>query len=90
MTVGVGQICDNISDLVKSYQSAREAVSYRVLYGSNQAINLKEIVPTRKVATEAADGTELAYLFKMICLGKKPDVKAAVERSYRPGKGICT
>mgnify|MGYP000705437821 CR=1 FL=1 len=80
VTVGVGQICDNISDLVKSYQSAREAVSYRVLYGSNQAINLKEIVPTRKVATEAADGTELAYLFKMICLGKKPDVKAAVER----------
>ena len=43
VTVGVGQICDNISDLVKSYQSAREAVSYRVLYGSNQAINLKEI-----------------------------------------------
>ena len=80
VTVGVGQICDNISDLVKSYQSAREAVSYRVLYGSNQAINLKEIVPTRKVATEAADGTELAYLFKMICLGKKPDVKSAVER----------
>ena len=80
VTVGVGQICDNIPDLVKSYQSAREAVSYRVLYGSNQAINLKEIVPTRKVATEAADGTELAYLFKMICLGKKPDVKSAVER----------
>lgn len=38
VTVGVGQICDNISDLVKSYQSAREAVSYRVLYGSNQAL----------------------------------------------------
>ena len=80
VTVGVGQVCDNILELVKSYQSAREAVSYRVLYGSNQAINLKEIVPKRKVATEAADGTELAYLFKMICLGKKPDVKSAVER----------
>ena len=80
VTVGVGQVCDNILELVKSYQSAREAVSYRVLYGSNQAINLKEIVPKRKVATEAADGTELAYLFKMICLGKNPDVKSAVER----------
>lgn len=80
VTVGVGQVCDNILELVKSYQSAREAVSYRVLYGSNQAINLKEIVPKRKVATEAADGTELAHLFKMICLGKKPDVKSAVER----------
>ena len=40
VTVGVGQICDNISDLVKSYQSAREAVSYRVLYVSIQAIYL--------------------------------------------------
>ena len=72
MTVGVGQICDNISDLVKSYQSAREAVSYRVLYGSNQAINLKEIVPTRKVATEAADGSlknaSILYLFFEILL----------------------
>ena len=80
VTVGVGQVCDNILELVKSYQSAREAVSYRVLYGSNQAINLKEIAPKRKVAIEAADGTELAYLFKMICLGKNPDVKSAVER----------
>ena len=84
VTVGVGQVCDNILELVKSYQSAREAVSYRVLYGSNQAINLKEIVPKRKVATEAADGTELAYLFKMICLGKNPDVKSAVERYMEP------
>ena len=80
VTVGVGQVCANISDIVNSYQSAREAVSYRVLYGSNQAINLKEIVPKRKVASEAADGTELAYLFKMICLGKKTDVSDAVER----------
>lgn len=48
VTVGVGQVCDNILELVKSYQSAREAVSYRVLYGSNQAINLKEIVPKER------------------------------------------
>ena len=79
VTVGIGQICEDILELAQSYKSAREAVSYRVLYGSNQAINLKEIVPQRKAEKEAGDGTELAYLFKMICLGKEEDIAKATE-----------
>ena len=42
VTVGIGQVCENVQELVSSYQSAREAVSYRVLYGSNRAINMTE------------------------------------------------
>lgn len=46
VTVGIGQVCEGIQELVSSYQSAREAVSYRVLYGSNRAINMTEVTGT--------------------------------------------
>ncbi len=42
----------------------------------------------KKGSDRGGDGTELAYLFKMICLGKNPDVKSAVER-YMEHK-ICS
>lgn len=79
VTIGIGQVCDNILDLSKSYQNAKDAVSYRVLYGSNKAINLSEIAPQRKISTDINEGTELSKLFKMICLGSKEDVEKAVE-----------
>ena len=78
VTIGVGQVCEHILELSQSYQSAKEALSYRVLYGSNQAINLKDIVPQRKKALETGDGMELSHLFKMICLGTKEEIEKAV------------
>lgn len=94
VTVGIGQACNNIMALAQSYQSAREAVSYRVLYGSNQAINLNEIVPQKKASmyTGTGEGTELAYLFKMVCLGKKEDIKEAAkvytEHKFLPSQSL--
>ena len=32
VTVGIGQVCSRVLDLASSYTSAREAVSYRVIY----------------------------------------------------------
>ena len=53
VTVGIGQVCENVQELVSSYQSAREAVSYRVLYGSNRAINMTEVEPQRRISRMA-------------------------------------
>ena len=47
VTVGIGQICGHILELPQSYSSAREAVSYRAVYGASRAINMKEIVPQK-------------------------------------------
>ncbi|MCM1181455.1 MAG: response regulator, partial [Clostridium sp.] len=41
VTVGIGRVCGNIVELSQSYNSAREAVSYRVIYGSCKAINIE-------------------------------------------------
>ena len=78
VTVGIGQVCDHVSELAKSYQTAKEAASYRVLYGSNKAINLHEIVPQRKIMMDTNDGSGLLNIFKMICLGNESDIEKAV------------
>ncbi len=79
VTVGVGQVCENILDLSQSYSTAREAVSYRVIYGASRAINIKEIAPQEKGETDAVDD-ELNELFKAIRLGTEQDVTAAVDK----------
>lgn len=78
VTVGIGQVCEHVSELAKSYQTAKEAASYRVLYGSNKAINLHEIVPQRKIMMDTNDGSGLLNIFKMICLGSESDIEKAV------------
>ncbi|MFR2835993.1 MAG: hypothetical protein ACLTCI_04040 [[Clostridium] nexile] len=36
-----------IFGLAQSYASARDAVSYRAIYGASRAINIKEVAPQR-------------------------------------------
>lgn len=48
VTAGIGMVCDNISNINNSYDGAREAVSYRVLYGTKRAINIDEITPNKQ------------------------------------------
>lgn len=80
VTAGVGQVCRSILDLAQSYSSAREAVSYRVIFGASRAINRKEIVPRETERAACVNDTELSYLFKMICLGDVHDVETAVNK----------
>lgn len=80
ITVGIGQVCRNILELSQSYSGAREAVSYRVIYGASRAINIKEIVPQKMSISGVANDTELSYLFKMIRLGSGEDVAKAAEK----------
>ena len=57
----------------------KRQVSYRVLYGSNRAINMTEVEPQRRISKDGDEGNELSYLFKMICIGKIEDVGQAVD-----------
>lgn len=77
VTVGIGQVCGNILELPMSYASAREAVSYRVLYGASRAINIKEIAPREISSSGAVNDTELPNLFKMIRLGSEEEIAKA-------------
>ncbi len=49
VTAGIGTVCDSLYEISLSYERAREAVSYRVLYGTKRAINIGEIVPKEQI-----------------------------------------
>lgn len=80
VTVGIGQVCDNILALSQSYDSAREAVSYRAIYGASRAINMKEVVPQKMEKSTLAKDRDLSELLKMIRLGSEKDVAKAAEQ----------
>ncbi len=82
VTVGIGQICGNILDLPRSYSSAREAVSYRAVYGASRAINIREIVPQKMDRSVSSNESELSDLFRMIRVGSEEEITEAVNRYF--------
>lgn len=67
-------------ELPRSYSSAREAVSYRVIYGASRAINMKEIEPRKAGKSSPMNDEELSYLFKMIRLSSQEEIKQAADK----------
>ncbi len=82
VTVGIGQICGHILELPQSYSSAREAVSYRAVYGASRAINMKEIVPQKMERPAAFSEGELSDLFRMIRVGSEEEITETVNRYF--------
>ncbi len=83
VTVGIGIPYRNVMDVSKSYASAREAVSYRVIYGAPGAINIREVAPQEKLAQMPSDNALLAALFKAVRLGTEEEVQEAAEHFAR-------
>lgn len=80
VTVGIGQVCEQLEEVYQSYGSAREAVSYRVLYGASRALNMEEIAPQERMEIDSAHEAELTNLFKMIRLSSEKDIEEAVQQ----------
>lgn len=80
VTVGIGQVCERLTGLSQSYTSAREAVSYRVIYGVSRAINMKEIAPQEISKPDGTSDSELLNLFGRIRLNSEEDIVEAVRR----------
>ena len=60
VTAGIGHVCNQLSQLSLSYHGAKNATSYRVLYGNTRAINIAEMDPQESVDEhwEEAYGTD--------------------------------
>lgn len=78
VTLGIGQVYDDLSKMPLSYAGAREAVSYRAIYGADCAINIQEIAPKGVAITDSEAESKLAKLFHEIKVGNKDQVKIAV------------
>lgn len=78
VTIGIGAVCHALTEIQSSYNGAREAVSYRVLYGTVRAINIREIAPTEDTSVPYSDNETLRELFKQIHMGNQEDIEKAV------------
>ena len=78
VTAGVGKVCRLLSELQQSYEGAREAVSYRGIYGTVRAINIREIAPQGNMQPEEETDSQLAGLFQPIRFGTEEQVREAV------------
>ena len=78
VTAGIGRVCDNLISVNSSYDGAREAVSYRVLYGTSRAINIGEIAPKEQKAAVQYEDANMHELIKSIYLGKRDAIEGAV------------
>ena len=79
VTIGVGYLVENLSDLDYSYEGARDAVSYRVLYGHTKAINISEISPTHSDDASSETDETLSDVFKKIKMSDLETVEASAK-----------
>lgn len=86
VTVGIGEVCDNISSLAHSYEGALTAVSYRAIYGSSCAINISEVAPSDSVVDYGLEA-ELSELLSRLRLGDKVSIRDAITKYV---KGISS
>lgn len=78
VTAGIGKCCDRLLDIKSSYEGAREAISYRVLYGTKCSIYIGDIAPKGQELSMQIEDIRMNDLFKAIHLGVREDIEKAV------------
>lgn len=91
ITVGIGYVCSSLPDIRVSWQGARSAVSYRVIYGNQRAINIAEIDPMEN-ADERWEEQEIQRILKKIRMGSREElereISLCVHRFMKDGTSI--
>lgn len=79
LSIGVGSLCDNLSDLHYSAAGARSALDYRVLLGTGRAIYIDDVEPDPSAQLQFDEQDE-RDLLSAIKLGTPESIAGAVER----------
>ncbi|MDO4978106.1 MAG: response regulator [Eubacteriales bacterium] len=79
VSIGIGKIVDSLNELSLSYQGAREAVSYRTIFGAGNAINIIEIDP-KSNKLQLKENNSIEEIFKQMKMGSEDDLLSAVEK----------
>ncbi len=77
VTAGVGHLCSSPQQLFVSYQGAKNAVSYRVLYGNTRAISIAEMDP-QESADAPWEEPYIQKILKKIKMGEMQPLTEAV------------
>ena len=82
ITAGIGYLCDNLEQLPLSYQGAKQAVSYRVLYGNTRAISISEVEPAEHAELNWEDvySTYIQQIMKKVRIGEQDGLEKAISQ----------
>lgn len=83
VTAGIGKVCYELINISASYEGAREAISYRVIYGTGRSIYIGDIAPKGQELSMQLEDIKMNELFKAIHLGVVEDISKAVEKTVR-------
>jgi two-component system response regulator YesN len=83
VTIGIGSPVRDIRDISSSYNGARSAVSYRVIYGASKAISISEIAPSETAEGEGDSEENLREVFKRVRLENPENLTESVNRYLR-------
>ncbi len=77
VTAGIGYICDELEQIPLSYQGAKNAASYRVLYGNVRAISIAEMEPQEN-ADMPWEEPYIQKILKKIKMGESGPLEEAI------------
>lgn len=77
VTAGVGHVCSEPAQIPASYQGAKTATSYRVLYGNTKAISIAETDP-RESADMPWEEAYIRKIIKKIKMGEEESLEQAI------------
>lgn len=82
ITAGIGYLCDNLEQLPLSYQGAKQAVSYRVLYGNTRAISISEVEPAehKELNWEDAYSSYIQRIVRKVRVGEQDGLEEAISQ----------
>ncbi len=86
VTGGIGTACKNALELRYARKEAQTALSYRVTFGSGQAIYLGDVEP-QKTSVLQFQGSDETELMEMIKLGSEDKICAQVESLFEKIQG---
>lgn len=79
VTAGIGYLCDKPYHIRESYQSAKDALSYRVLYGNMRAINATEVGEEEWAQENHLEDEAIRKILRSMKLNEKEQLPKAVD-----------
>ena len=76
----MGKVCAAFHELRDSYTGARNALSYRMIYGTGKAISISEIAPQEKNGTDLSERESMQDIFRKMRMEKEEELSAAIAR----------
>lgn len=89
-TAGAGNVVTSLKDLFSSFKSARDAVSYRILFDENQAISINDVEP-HQASVNLFENDNVNSILKQIKIGSEEDLNQAIHEFFEglSHKGIA-